>query len=172
MYGTVALVETPFEWTASCESMVDEIRAALGRDAVGVEHVGSTAVPGLLAKPICDVAVATAADADRERIVATLERLGFEFRGDAGDQGGLIFVLETRPRHRVAHVHVVDHDDPQWVRYLAFRDLLKANVRVREEYADLKRTLAEQFAGDRKAYTAGKVAFVDAALAAHFASSS
>ena len=167
MYGTVSLVETPPEWSESSQALIDKIRTALGRDAIAVEHVGSTAVPGLAAKPILDLAVATPRQADQQRVVAALESLGFEFRGDAGDEGGLIFVLETHPRHRVAHVHVLRMDDPQWTRYLAFRDLLRTNAQVRAEYAALKRFLAERFPNDRKAYTAGKAEFVDAALVRH-----
>lgn len=62
----------------------------------------------------------------------SLEQVGYQFRGDAGDQGGLAFVLEDHPKHRVAHLHVVDHGGEQWRHYLTFRDLLLMNADARE----------------------------------------
>jgi GrpB-like predicted nucleotidyltransferase (UPF0157 family) len=74
----------------------------LGDLAVAIEHVGSTAVPGLVAKPILDLAVGLAPGADPDHAITAIERLGYVFRGDKGDIGGLLFVLEDRPAHRLA----------------------------------------------------------------------
>jgi len=73
---------------------------------------------------------------------------------------GLLLVLEDRPAHRIAHLHVVGHGDAQWHRYLALRDRLRCDPAARAAYAQLKRGLAAQFAGDRPAYTAAKAAFI------------
>jgi GrpB-like predicted nucleotidyltransferase (UPF0157 family) len=117
-YGTVAVVATSAEWADAGSRLAAALRDALPEDAVAVEHVGSTSIPGLLAKPILDLAVALAPTADRAGVVAALEGVGFEFRGDAGNAGGLVFVLESQPGHRVAHLHAVGSDDPQWAGYL------------------------------------------------------
>lgn len=86
--------------------------------------------------------------------------MGYQFRGDAGEEGGLVFVLDARPKHRVVHLHVVDHGGAQWRRYLTFRDLLLSDASAREHYERMKRELAEEFPGDRKAYQAAKQSIV------------
>jgi GrpB-like predicted nucleotidyltransferase (UPF0157 family) len=163
-YGTVRLVDSDPEWPGAFQRLAAELSLALGPHAAAIEHVGSTAVPGLAAKPILDVAVGLSMDADPARVVAILERLGWIFRGDKGD-AGLLLVLEDRPPNRVAHLHVVAFGDARWHRYLAFRDRLRADPAARTAYAELKRDLAERFAGDRTAYTAAKHTFIAGLLA-------
>jgi GrpB-like predicted nucleotidyltransferase (UPF0157 family) len=159
-YGQVRLVDSDPGWPRASEQLAAELRTALGELAVAVEHVGSTAVPGLVAKPILDLAVGLAPATDPDRVIPAMERLGYEFRGDKGDTGGLLFVLEDRPTHRIAHVHVVPHGGEKWRQYLAFRDRLRIDPDARVAYAELKRSLGEQFVSDRQAYTAGKAAFI------------
>jgi GrpB-like predicted nucleotidyltransferase (UPF0157 family) len=165
-YGRVRLeTERAAEWARAYERIAAAIRQALGDTAAGIEHVGSTAVPGMLAKPIIDIAVGMRPG---ETVVAEprarLEPLGFIHRGDLGSQGGVLFVLETAPLHRIAHVHVVTYGDDSWVRYLGFRDRLRRDPAARGSYLRLKRTLAGRFPEDRAAYTAGKNRFVSAML--------
>ena len=112
--GRVELAESDPGWPVEAQRLADPLRAALGDDAVDVQHVGSTAVPGLAAKPILDLAVALAPGVVTEDVVRRLERLGYEYRGDAGAEGGLVFVLNDRPLHRIAHVHAIHAGDGQW----------------------------------------------------------
>jgi GrpB-like predicted nucleotidyltransferase (UPF0157 family) len=159
-YGQVRLLPSDPGWPQAFQRLAAELRATLGQLAVAVEHVGSTAVPGLAAKPILDVAIGLAPGADPDRVITALRPLGYQFRGDKGDEGGLLLVLEDRPAHRIAHLHLVRHGDVQWRRYLALRDRLRADPAARAAYARLKGRLAGQFAGDRRAYTAAKAAFI------------
>jgi GrpB-like predicted nucleotidyltransferase (UPF0157 family) len=152
----VRLVRAEREWSAAAERLIDAIRRALGRDVAAVEHIGSTAVPDLLAKPIVDLAARLAASASEARAVARLEAAGWEYRGDAGNAGGLVFVLDVRRDVRVANLHVVHHDDAQWPDYLAFRDRLRIDPAARAEYERVKTALAAQHVDDREAYTEGK----------------
>lgn len=156
-YGTVGLTAARPEWG---ELAAQAIRDEVSPSAVTVEHIGSSAVPGLAAKPIIDPAVGLRRDVSPDLLRSSLEGMGYQFRGDAGDQGGLVFVLESRPKHRVVHLHVVDGAGAQWHRYLAFRDLLLSDASARERYERMKRDLAEKFPGDRKAYTAAKQGLV------------
>jgi GrpB-like predicted nucleotidyltransferase (UPF0157 family) len=117
-------------------------------------------VPGLAAKPIIDIAIGVQGEMRIDRIIRVLEPLGWIYRGDAADDGGHVFVFDDRPDHRIAHLHVVSTDDPQWLRYLAFRDRLRRDPVARAEYDALKRRLANQFPEDRKAYTAAKESFI------------
>ncbi|WUH99302.1 GrpB family protein [Spirillospora sp. NBC_00431] len=158
--GQVRLRESDPRWGEAFSRLADALGMALGAKAVSIEHVGSTSVPGLCAKPILDMAVALASDAVTEDVVAALEPLGYVYRGDKGDDGGLLFVLEDRPGRRVAHVHAVQKGDGQWDRWLIFRDLLRNDARARADYDRLKRELAARHPRDRRAYTLDKTSFV------------
>jgi GrpB-like predicted nucleotidyltransferase (UPF0157 family) len=121
-------------WLGLGEEERRAVASALGELALGVEHVGSTAVPELAAKPIIDIAVALhAAGASQGAAVrARMTGAGYIDRGQAADGGGWLFVRESMPDVRVAHVHLVAIDDPEWRRYLRFRDLLRSNPAGRD----------------------------------------
>lgn len=142
------------------DRLARRLESALGELAIAVEHVGSTAVPGLAAKPILDVAVGLAPGTCTENVMVALEPLGLIHRGDKGDSGGVLFVMEDKPEHRLAHIHVVGYGDGQWRRYLRVRDRLRADPDARAAYAALKQDLAERFPDDRASYTAGKDSFL------------
>jgi predicted acetyltransferase/GrpB-like predicted nucleotidyltransferase (UPF0157 family) len=164
---TVRLVEADPDWPARFEQLAGPLRDALRDDVGAVEHVGSTAVPGLAAKPILDVVIGLTSGATAAAVVARLTPMGYEFRGDKGDEGGLLFVLDDKPDHRVAHLHVVRYDDARWRGYLNFRDRLRRDPRARDVYSALKRELTQRHADDRAAYTAAKSAFIAELLAEH-----
>lgn len=87
--------------------------------------MGSTDVEGLVAKPIVDVAVRLAPDVNQTSVIGSLEGRCYEFRVDKGQEGGLLFVAEDQPGHRIAHVHLLRDADDQWERYLKLRDQLR-----------------------------------------------
>jgi GrpB-like predicted nucleotidyltransferase (UPF0157 family) len=158
--GAVSLEESQPWWRQAYEHLACLVRAALPDVETVVEHVGSTAVPGLPAKPIIDIAVQIPRDVPVHTVIAQLEAHRFMFRGDQGSEGGLLFVRDAGPERRVCHVHVVREGDPQWDRYLSFRDRLRADGATRDAYAHLKTRLAGQHPDDRQAYTTGKSAFI------------
>ena len=142
---------------------------ALRNVALAVEHVGSTSVPGLWAKPIIDIAVALPDDGT-SRASAIRERMttvGYIDRGIAVDGGGWLFVRELAPDVRAAHVHLVAAENPEWNRYLIFREALRADQDLRNRYAGLKRQLAKQYPNDRLAYTNAKTDFVHETVREH-----
>jgi GrpB-like predicted nucleotidyltransferase (UPF0157 family) len=159
-YGTVRVVEHDPLWVAIFDRLASKLRAALADVVLGVEHVGSTAVPDLVAKPIIDIAVGLTPTADAGQITVALASLGYQYRGDKGEHGGHLYVLEDRPAHRIAHLHAIDHGGPQWLAYLAVRDRLRTDSDARRRYADLKRQLARAYAADRTGYTAAKATAV------------
>ncbi len=159
--GSVALRDHYARWSKVFDHHAEVLRGALAGDVAGVEHVGSTAVPGLVAKPIVDVAVRLRPGAEERTVVMALEGRRYVFRGDMRDSGGLLLVAEDQPGRRIAHLHVLRDDDRQWDRYLRVRDVLRADEDAREAYATLKRELAQQFHRDRAAYTAAKRAFIE-----------
>lgn len=155
-YGTVRLVRADDAWSTIGRALAAEISEGLADVARAVEHVGSTAVPGLLTKPIIDLAIAMRPGTAVDDVVGRMSRLGWIYRGDAGDEGGWIFVMEDSPWHRVAHAHGVEFGGSQWVQYLQFRDLLRRSAAARRIYEEAKQHLAQQHPDGRRRYTAGK----------------
>ncbi len=162
----VSLRRTTEEWLAAGSALRDRVAALLGAGG-RVEQIGSSSVVGLLAKPVIDLALGMVAADDLVRIISTLGTAGWVYRGDAGDSGGNVFVLHSRLRHRVAHLHAVGLDGTQWRDYLRLRDLLRASPTARRTYEAVKVRLAEQHPVDREAYTTGKTDVVSALLAAN-----
>jgi GrpB-like predicted nucleotidyltransferase (UPF0157 family) len=147
-------------WVRLFESERARLSAALGELAVAVEHIGSTSVPGLAAKPIVDIAVVLAGDDRMPEAVARAEALGFE-RRPAGDFSGRLFLVLLRAGATVAHLSLVPADAPYLAPHLLFRDRLRAEPALAREYAKLKRRLAVEHAGDPLAYTRGKTEFIE-----------
>ena len=163
-YGTLRFDRTTPAWLDAGVELGTHVAAALDGFVAEVQVVGSSSVLGLLAKPIIDLAVGLTATQSLSPVTATLEAEGWIYRGDAGSQGGHVFVLERRPWRRVAHLHVVDYGGDQWRAYLRFRDLLRRSAQARERYEAAKLELAEQAPVDRKAYTNGKTAVITALI--------
>ena len=164
-YGVVRLERTTEAWIVAGAQLRDRLQTSLGSLVDGIEQVGSSSVRGLLAKPIVDLAAGVAGPHELAALIDALEPDGWIYRGDAGDDGGHVFVLEARPWHRVAHLHIVEHEGPQWRNYLRFRDLLRRNADARSRYEAVKAVLAEQHRTDRTAYTTGKSEVVNELLA-------
>lgn len=131
-----------------------------------IEHFGSTAVPGLAAKPVIDLLIEVASLAEaRELLPPILEAEGYDsfWRPSFGNDGGpwyCWFIKRGPAGERLAHLHVVEKDFDEHWRRLKFRDYLRAHPEAARDYADLKRRLAAQNSTDRVAYTAAKGDFI------------
>ncbi len=163
-YEKLRLDRTTGAWIAAGAQLRDQVAESLDELVVAVEQIGSSSVLGLLAKPIVDLAVGLATPEDLPHVSTRLEASGWIYRGDAGDNGGQVFVLEARPWHRVAHLHVVDYGRAQWVNYLRLRDLLRQSHEARSQYGAAKVHLVDEYGNDRKAYTDGKSTVVTSLL--------
>ena len=131
----------------------------------GVEHVGSTAVPGLAAKPILDLQAAVHDLSCAPAAAAALAERGWHLvppELDARPWRRLL--VQAEGDVRVAHLHLMSGGSARWADQLAFRDLLRAEPELRRRYAALKQQLAREHADDREAYTAAKGAFIRTAL--------
>jgi GrpB-like predicted nucleotidyltransferase (UPF0157 family) len=137
-----------------------QIQAVLGEGCVAVEHVGSTSIPGLAAKPVIDILAGVTALTAGEQAVPALEALGYEYRGENGIPGRLFFRKGPVQYRRTQHLHLVKTDHEQWIAMLSFRDYLRANLDEARRYEALKRSLAFQFREDRQAYTEGKAEYI------------
>jgi GrpB-like predicted nucleotidyltransferase (UPF0157 family) len=157
--GRVLLVPADTSWPARFAREQRRIVRALGDVAVRVEHIGSTAVAGLAAKPIVDVLV-TVANPEAERLYRPqLEHAGYRLR--VREPRHLMF----RTVERDVHVHVWADTDPEVPRYLAFRDRLRESPADRTAYEQLKLTLAQRDWADTNDYAEAKSELVEAILA-------
>lgn len=152
-------------WPAMFEAERARILEAIGEWLVDIQHVGSTSVPGLAAKPIIDIMPGLRTLDDTPRIVAGMESLGYRYIPEYEDQ-----LPERRYfhrpvgsehwRNRLFHIHAVETTSAFWRRHLAFRDYLRAHPEACDEYAALKRRLAAQYGADREGYTEAKTEFI------------
>jgi GrpB-like predicted nucleotidyltransferase (UPF0157 family) len=154
----VVVVDYDPDWPARFELERERIRRALGPFARRIEHVGSTAVPGLAAKPIVDLAVGVD-DPPDESIRAAMEAAGYELRVD--EPGHRMF----RTPERDVQVHVWPDSDPEIDRHLCFRDRLREDSEDRVAYAQLKLELAAREWEDVNEYAQAKSDLIDAIIA-------
>jgi 2-phospho-L-lactate guanylyltransferase len=162
--GTVSLVKHHEEWNEALNSEASSLRTIVGAALVDVQHVGSTAVAGLAAKPIIDIAVSVRHLSDVDRFRGSLERAGYTYRANGSDESKTLFVKGPEER-RTHHLHIVEHGGSAWNSFIAFRDALRVDPTEVEKYEALKQTLARQFSGDRNSYTAGKRQYIDSVVA-------
>jgi GrpB-like predicted nucleotidyltransferase (UPF0157 family) len=163
-YELIRFDRTTEAWLAAGAELRDRTAQTLAGLTPAVEVIGSSSVLNLLAKPIIDLAVGLQAGGSISAVKARLQADGWIYRGDAGSEGGHVFVLETRPWHRVAHLHLVEHGGSQWRNYLHFRDLLRRSPEARDRYEAVKLELVERNPTGRKAYTTGKTEVVSSLL--------
>ncbi|MHC5010828.1 MAG: GrpB family protein [Planctomycetota bacterium] len=156
----VEIVDHDPAWPDLFAQEAPAVATAFGSDAV-VEHMGSTAVPGLAAKPIVDLMVGLEEVVVDDRLVARMAVLGYHHRGERGIPGRQYFEKGDPRSH---HVHAVPFGGAFWTDHLLFRDYLRAHPDEVEAYERTKRDLAKRFRDDRQAYSDGKTPFIEAAL--------
>jgi GrpB-like predicted nucleotidyltransferase (UPF0157 family) len=139
------------------------IREVVGEHVLAIEHVGSTSIEGIAAKPIIDIAVAIENLADGEKCIAPLENIGYEYRGEYGIAGRFYFVKGVPRTH---HLHMVLATSDAWRNHLLFRNYLRKNPIVAKEYENLKLELARKNENDREEYLRGKSDFIERVLEA------
>jgi GrpB-like predicted nucleotidyltransferase (UPF0157 family) len=144
-------------WPAVFDALRATIAAALADIAIAIEHVGSTAVPGLAAKPVIDIDAVVPPD-QVGTAIARLAALGYRHKGDLGVPGREAFAHPAgTPRH---HLYVCPAGNTALANHLAVRDYLRANPDAARAYGELKKELALRFADDVDGYVEGKSGFI------------
>jgi GrpB-like predicted nucleotidyltransferase (UPF0157 family) len=161
--GEVRLVGHRRGWSEAFAREKDLLARALGPGALAIEHVGSTAVPGLAAKPIVDIAVAVRSLRGLRGWPAALAPEGYAAFGDREGRGEHFYAKGPEAR-RTVYLHVVLLRSRNWGRYLGFRDALRSSAQLRRRYARLKRRLSAVHPHDRAAYTKAKEEFIQDVL--------
>ena len=166
-----SVVLSPYSdnWPTAFARFRAELVGAFAPIPVLIEHVGSTAVAGLVAKPVVDIVLGVRQLSDVESKIGTLAVLGYAYvsKYERELPSRRYFVKSAAGEHRV-HLHAVVYRSPIWQQHLAFRDALRADSNLARQYAQLKLQLAAEFANDKAAYTDAKAPFIRAVLSALF----
>lgn len=162
--GTVEIVPYQPEWAAMAGRIVERLKGIFGDAALDIQHIGSTAVPGIRAKPILDIAVGLE---DFDRLAPVLPRLEANRFLEAKNRfsGDRLYVLQDKKQVRTCQIHILIYNSLQWRNYVDFRDYLRAFPDKAWEYEALKAHLAEDCGNVQTAYTDGKHDYMEAALA-------
>ena len=165
MTGNVTIADYDPQWPILYEAEKAQILAATREAIVAIEHVGSTAVPGLGAKPVIDIMAAVHSLSDAERCIEPLQRIGYQYKPklEADIPERRYFSKGPAEAHR--HLHVVELGSDFWQRLLLFRDALRADAAVARQYEQLKRELAARFGQNRPAYTEAKTPYIESVVA-------
>ena len=160
MTAPVVIVDYDPQWPILYEEEKRHILDAIGHVVVAVEHVGSTAVPGLGAKPIIDIMAAVRDLDDAEQCFRPLQEIGYEYvpEHEASIPERRYFRKGPPEAHR--HLHMVELASGFWERHLLFRDFLRGRPEVATQYYQLKKRLAARYGSDREGYTEAKTAFI------------
>lgn len=147
-------------WRNEFEAEAKHIAAALGENVVTIHHIGSTAIPGIYAKPIIDVLVEVKDITGVDGQSAAMQSLGYEVMGEFGISGRRYFRKNNQDGVRTHHIHVFESGSAEVVRHLAFRDYLIAHPEEAQKYSELKKKLAEEHSQNADGYIDGKDGFI------------
>lgn len=151
---TIVVVDYDPQWPEVFERLRSTVWPAVRDIAVAIEHVGSTSVPGLAAKPIIDLSVVVRDDSDLPAAIERLAMLGYVHRGNFGVDGREAFDSSAgSPAH---NLYVCPRESPSLANHLAVRDYLRAHPETAAEYGELKQQLAKRFPHDIESYIDGK----------------
>lgn len=160
MADRIVVVAYDPAWPAEFEAEAQRIARALGSNVVALHHIGSTAIPGMFAKPILDILLEVDDLARLDRETGALQALGYEAMGEFGIPRRRYFRKSNAAGVRTHHLHAFQVGDAEIERRLAFRDYLIAHPAAAQAYGALKQELARRHADERQAYMDGKDAFV------------
>ena len=156
------VVVVPYDerWARDFSDIAREIRENLGELALDIEHVGSTSVPGLSAKPIIDIDVVIRDYGSLDAVISALGRIGYRHEGDLGIAGREAFGYEGKEHLQKHHLYVCPQDSAELKRHIAFRDYLRTHPEEAEAYGRIKEEGAALHPYDIDRYIEHKSAFI------------
>ena len=158
----VEIVNYDPQWPMLYKKEKTLIQKAIGHTIVGIEHIGSTAVPGLGAKPIIDILMAVNHLSDAEQCIEPLQSIGYEYvpEYEASIPERRYFHKGHPPKEQHYHLHMVELTSDFWKKHLLFRDHLRTHPKIAQKYHELKKRLALKYSSDREGYTEAKTSFI------------
>ena len=158
----VEVVDYDPQWPRDFESLRAHIWPAVADIAVAIEHVGSTSVPGLAAKPVLDIDIIVKSEEGVRQAIERLDAIGYSHRGNLGIEGREAFRATTNdPAH---NLYLCRQSSAALRDHLTFRDYLRTHPETARAYAEVKRSLAAQFPDDINSYATAKTDFVTGVL--------
>ena len=159
---TKQVIVTPYDekWPGAFRAIREELCEALGGSVLSIQHVGSTSVPGLAAKPIIDIDVVINGYGVFDDVESRLVSIGYIHEGDLGIEGREAFKYHDKPHLMAHHLYVCPRDSEELRRHIAFRDYLRAHPEDRQVYGDMKLRLAERYPRDIDSYMREKAPYV------------
>lgn len=162
----VGIVNYDPQWPVLYEEEKGRILDVIGRRIAAIEHIGSTAVPELAAKPIIDIMIAVRRLADADKCIEPLQDIGYEYvREFEVEMPERRFFRKGPPEERTYHIHMIELTSEFWERHLLFRDYLRTHPEVAQQYYQLKKELAARYGSDREAYAEAKTPFIESIVA-------
>ena len=166
MSQAVRIVDYDPQWVKDFEEEKQRILSVIGPRVAGLEHIGSTAVPGLGGKPIVDILVGVNNATEAETCLPPLKTIGYADVTPEPQAPDWHYCLgkspvPSRPSFRYVHLHLVTVQSPHWEKHVLFRDYLRRSPAVAHAYFDLKKRLASRYGSDREGYTDAKTAFIE-----------
>jgi len=164
--GEVTLQEHQKEWSENAKTIINNLKNVFGDTAIDIQHIGSTAIQNIKAKPMLDIAVAVNTFDDLPIIFPLLEKIGIYKSTLQPLPGDILCAVKNNRESDIclSAVHIVLIDSLQWKSHINFRDYMNAFPQKAKEYERLKINLAQQYPHDRKAYSNGKKEFIERML--------
>lgn len=157
----IELVEYNPDWAKMYEEMKELFYSSFGNKISAIEHIGSTSIPDLAAKPIIDIMLGVEILKDADGIIPKMRELGFEYVSKYEDvMPYRRYFVKRENGKSTYHVHTVEINSSFWKRHLLFRDYLRRNPQARDDYCKLKKELAQKEWKDRNDYTDAKTEFI------------
>ena len=157
--GIVQLEPHDKQWDEAAIQTIKNLKSILGDDAVDIQHIGSTAIPAITAKPIIDIMPVVESLDAIDAVASEFEKIGYVYMGEYGITGRRY--LYKGANEHTHHIHIFSKNDNENItRHLAFHDYLNKHDDVKEAYANLKKELAKKYPNDIEGYCDGKDAFV------------
>jgi GrpB-like predicted nucleotidyltransferase (UPF0157 family) len=157
----VILAEYDPLWTDKFKIEKQNLLRAAGEFFICIEHIGSTAIPGMIAKPTIDILAAITSLQETKSLIQAIAPMGYIYIPELEEElPERRYFYKERTHEDAFHLHVVEMDSSFWKRHIAFRDYLRAHPDEADAYAELKIMLAKEHLADRDAYTDGKSSFV------------
>ena len=156
--GKVKLVKSTSVWRESFKKEHKKLKKLFGKDVLDIQHVGSTAIPGISAKPIIDIGMIVPSLQKARRYAAALKKIGYIKKKE--NRHDRLFFTKGSEKKRTQYLHIGEIGSGYVENMILFRDYLKKNKKAAREYVELKRELVERFADKRYIYTEKKEKFV------------
>jgi GrpB-like predicted nucleotidyltransferase (UPF0157 family) len=167
MSRPVQVVDYDLQWPLLYEQEKRRTLEVTGKTIAEIEHIGSTAVPSIGAKPIIDIMVAVNRLSDAEKCIEPLSSIGYEYQPahEVECPERRFFRRGDPPKEQHYHLHLVELTSDFWERHLLFRDYLRTHPKEAQDYYELKQRLAREYGSNREGYTEAKTSFIESIVA-------